>query len=244
MGYCTKTSIERIIAQAQLTAPNAGDEPVDLIRLGNTLDENNVPEDVVNQYILWADEMINSVLNQLYNTPICEAADFEAPLFANIDDYNSYIVLEGVCPINIGDTVILTDGTHTERHIIDQILDTIDKNVFQTLESINYNFRANSTRVVRVKYPDPLTLISSMLAASRIYDRFFSSQSDENASQFGQNLRSQARAMLNNILNGRTILHGVHRIGGTGFYNPNLDRQYGLVKGSEGAKDMDELVRG
>jgi len=54
-------------------------------------------------------------------------------------------------------------------------------------------------------------------------------------------LKQQVRQDLNNILNGRTVLHGARRIARR-FYNPNLDDEYGL-RGTiaPGGKDMDEI---
>ena len=214
--------------------------PVDLINIGNSLDTNLIKNDIVDQYIVWADEEINSTLSQLYSTPFCEKADFETCLLANIDDYNDLLTTAKACPFSVGDEVVLTDGTNEERHIIDSIVDDIDNNIFETLEPIGFAFDADSTRVIRVKFPEPITLISSMLAASRIYDKYFASQSDPNVSEYGKYLRRQARVTLNNILNGRNILHGAQRIGRR-FYNPNLSEQYDLPKGSEGGKDIDSF---
>lgn len=242
MGYSNKTLIENIIAQALLGTPKSTNAPIDLMSIGNTLAPNNTPEKIVNQYVLWADEEINSTLSQMYATPFAEVVALDTTLFANIDAYNHFIVTEFPTPLNVGDEILLKSGDTQERHIISLVVDTIGRNIFQTLEPIGFGFQAG-TRMVTVKYPEPISLISAMIAASRIYDRFFSSQSDVNDSKFGQNLRAQARRELNNILNGRTILHGVHRIGGTGFYNPTLVRQYGLQKGNDGAKDIDDLGR-
>jgi hypothetical protein len=241
MGYCTKLLVERILAQALTgSSPETPNFPTDLINIGNTLNSNVIPDSVVDQYISWGDDEINSQLNEMYTTPICEIADFEEELFANIDEYNPYVATEVACPFNIGDQVLLTNGTQEERHIISEIIDTVNRNVFATLEPIIYNFLAIDTRIVRIKYPDPIPLVSAMLAAARIYDKYFASQSDPNTSEYGKRLNKMATRDLNNILNGRTILHGVHRIGNR-FFNSNLPAQYSLPKGQDGAKDMTDI---
>ena len=195
----------------------------------------------MDQYIAWADEYIDSTLSQLYLTPFCEKADFETCLFANIDTYNDYIVLEHPCGLNIGDIIELRSGVISERHVIADVIDEQNRTIFSTLESIDFGFEAGS-RIIRLKYPAPVSRISSALASAQIYDRYFMAQADINQSEFGKYLRSQAEQELNNILNGRTILHGVRRIGRR-LYNPNIPDQYDLPKGGEGNKSMDNTGR-
>lgn len=211
---------------------------MDLTRIGNTIDSNLIPQETIDQYIAWADEHIDSVLSQLYQTPFCEKADFEACLFANIDAYNDYVVLEHPCGINIGDIVEIRSGSIFERHIIADVIDEKNRNIFSTLETIDFGFEAGA-RIMRLKYPAPISLISASLSAAYIYDRYFMAQADVNESEFGKYLRKQADQELNNILEGRTILHGVRRIGRR-LYNPNITAQYNLPNGGEGSKSMDQ----
>lgn len=240
MGYSSITLVERILAQALTSAsPSNLSTPVDLLKIGNTLDTNLVSETIVDQYILWADEDINAAVSELYKTPMCERADFETTLFSDINEYNPYIITEKSCPFYPGDTIILNDGIHEERHTIEDIIDLIDRNVFQTLQSVNYAFRASSTRIIRVKYPEPITLVSARLSAANIYDKYLMSQSSPSKSEYGQYLRKMARVDINNILNGRTILHGQQRIGRR-FYNSNLVDRYGLP-GDWGDHNIEEI---
>jgi len=244
MGYCNKIQIQNIIAQALTTAsPNDLSRPVDLLSIGNTFDTNVIPDDVVDQYVTWADEEIDAAFSELYTTPFCEAADFETPLLADINEYNPYVITSKRCPFNLGDTIILTDSEHEERHTIDEIVNDVDRNVFGTEEVISYYFLAEFTRVIRVKFPTPITLMSTRLSAANIYDKYFASQSSPNESKFGQYLRAQARQDINNVLNGRTILYGQHRIGRR-FYNATLVDRYGLPPGPGAAdNNIDDLGR-
>ena len=244
MAYSNIQLITRVIAQALTTAsPSDLDAPVDLINIGNTFDTNVIPEETVYQYIIWADEEINASMSELYTTPFCELADFETPLLADINEYNPYIITCKRCPFNIGDNIILSeDGYYEERHVIDEIINQTDENVFGTEDAITYPFKADLTRVVRVKYPEPITIMSARSAAASIYDKYFASQSAPNESKFGQFLRSLVRQDTNNILNGRTILHGQHRIGRR-FYNPTLVDRYGLPKSVGDETNIDDLGR-
>jgi len=103
------------------SSPSSIDAPVDLLKIGNTIDSNLIPQETIDQYIAWADEHIDSVLSQLYQTPFCERADFETCLFANIDVYNDYVVIEHPCGLNIGDIIEIREGSISERHIISDV---------------------------------------------------------------------------------------------------------------------------
>ena len=184
------------------------------------------------------EEFINGILSELYKTPLCEIADFETEIYASVSEYNDYLVINRNCPLEVGDTIILIDDNNNieERHIISEI---VGDNMYQTEEPLQYEFPSGS-RLIRVKFPDPLPVISARLSTANIYDKYFSSQSSPNTSDFGEKLRQLARADINNILNGRAILHGQQRIGRR-FFNPTLTDQYDLPRGSEGSKDIDSL---
>jgi len=240
MGYCNSDHVENILAQALTSAsPTSLTTPVDLLQIGNTLDSNLITDEIVNQYILWSDEDINAAMSEMYKTPLCERADFETTLYSSVSEYNPYIITEKSCPFYIGDTIILNDGTHEERHTIEDIVDLVDRNVFQTVNAISYYFQASNTRLIRIKYPEPVTLTSARLAAANIYDKYFMAQSSPDKSEYGKYLRQLARVDINNILNGRTILHGQMRIGRR-FYNANLADRYDLP-GDWGEHNMEEI---
>ena len=212
------------------------------MRIGNTFDSNVIPNAIVDQYITWADERINGALSELYATPFCEFSDFETPLLADINEYNPFVITCKRCPFNIGDVIILIQGSQEERHIIEEIINNTDRNVFATEELIIYPFEAVHTRVMRVKFPEPITIMSARLSAANIYDKYFASQSSPNESKYGQFLRMQVRQDINNILNGRTILHGAHRIGRR-FYSPTAVDRYGLPRAVGDESNIDELGR-
>jgi len=235
MGYSNQTLVERILAQALTSAtPTDLTTPVDLLRIGNTLDTNQVPTDTVAQYIAFADSEIDSNLSSLYITPLVELADFETSLFSNVSEYNDYIITTEAAPFFVRDSVVITDGTHEERHIISDIVDPIDRNVFETEEAIGYAFQAGA-RVFRVQYPDPVPVTSARLAAAYIYDKYVMAQSSPAQSDYSALLTKIANQSLIDILSGGIILHGQHRIG-RAFFNPTLLRQYGLEGASPGGK--------
>jgi len=231
MGYCIETDITRIIAQALTSATAQTSDDLgtlsNLLNVGNVLDKNLVTTDDVSYYIQLADSEIDSILSELYATPFCEKVDFETELYSDLDpSNNTYIVIEKYCPLAAGDIILLTDGTNEERHEIDEV---IGGDTFSTVTAIQYSFVAG-TRILRVTYPPPVRFMSSRLAAANIYDKYFSSESSPNTSNFGENLRGLAYDRLNDVLNGTIIMHGQHRIGRR-FYNPNLVDQYALPSG-------------
>lgn len=240
MGYCSENDITKTIAQA-LTSATANTSDAlgtygNLLNVGNTLDKNLVTSDNVDYYIQLADSEIDAALSMLYKTPFCEKCDFETTLYSSLDEYNSYLVLERYCPLAAGDIIILTDGTHEERHQIDEV---IDGKTFSTVSTIQYFFEED-TRILRVTYPPPVRFISARLASANIYDKYFSAESSPNTSSFGNQLRELAQGRLNDVLNGSIIMHGQMRIGRR-FYNPNLVDQYALPSGGTISKEQRQV---
>lgn len=227
MGYCSRIDVQNIIAQAltssTATTPDSLNSYSSLLNIGNSFDKNMITNSIVDYYIQMADREIDGRLTNLYITPFCETANFETVLFSDIYEYNSYIITERVCPLQVGDEVILIYENNEERHTI---VDIISSTVFETEESILFNFPADS-RIVRVSYPDPIRFISARYAAATIYDKYFAAESSPNSSKFGEQIRTLGDNDIQNILDGVTILHGIHRIGRR-FYNSNLVDQYGL----------------
>lgn len=237
MGYCTTTDIDRILASALTSATNPTTQSRrSLLQIGKVRDKNNISDDIVNQYISWSGQEIDATLSELYKTPFCELADFESQLYSDITEYNSYIVLERDCPLIDGDVIILKYGTIEEKHIID---DVIGDGVFSTVDPIQFAF-PDGSRLIRIKFPDPISWICTRLAAANIYDKYFAAQASPDMTDYGKTLRLQGRQKLNDVLNGRAILHGVHRIGRR-LYDPTIVDQYDLPRGNEGVKDIDSL---
>ncbi len=240
MGYCSRTEIDSILAQSLTSSTNPQTQARrSLLQIGNVRDKNVIPDYIVDQYILWSGSEIDATLNELYKMPICELADFETELFADITEYNSYIVIEKPCPLAAGDAIILIYGEYEERHTIEAI---VAENVFSTVDPIMFAF-PDGSRLIRVKFPDPLPWVCARLSAANIYDKYYAAQVSPNVSDYGKSLRDQARQKLNDVLNGRAILHGAHRIGRR-FFDPTLVDQYSLPDGpSKGSpKDIDKLA--
>jgi len=210
-----------MLAQTLTSAsPNDLTQPIDMVKIGKTLDTNMVSDEIVNQYLQWADQEIDGYINGMYPTPIMQSSDFETSLISNIDEYNQYVITDAGAPLHVGDIIILTSGSSEEFHVISDILDEINYNIFQTQEPIVINFNAG-TRLVRIKYPDPLTLMSARLATASIYEKYFMAEASGAKSEYGTWLRKLVKTDIDNILSGRTILYGQRKIGRK-FCNPNI----------------------
>ncbi len=231
MGYCTIEDVRKTIAQS-LTSATA-DSPDDfgslgnLLNIGNSFDRNLVTDDTVYYYIQVADQEVDSLLSELYVTPFCEKIIFEGITEADIDNGNSYVVTSQNCPITVGDTIILKyedgSGVHEERH---EIADREGNGIYSTVDEISYYFPADS-RLLKISYPEPLRYISARISSAAIYDKYFSSEASPNMSKYGDTLRNMAYNRINDIVAGRIIIHGAHRIGRR-MFNPTLSDQYGI----------------
>ena len=137
-----------------------------------------------------------------------------------------------------GDIIVINDGVYEDKLTVSSI---IGDNILKFDDIIAGIFSADSTRILRVRFPDPIPNTSARLAAASIYDRYFSAQSASQQSDFAKTLKSMCRADLNNILNGRAVLHGQHRIGDR-FLNSHLKDRYGL-RGmeSDSTRDVGEF---
>ena len=225
MSYCTIEQVDALLAQALTSATDytSSNNKIDMWKLGNARDKNSVSDTVVNQYIHFAAEAINASLNQLYVTPFKEKADYDASLYSNIDSTNKNIVLKDNFNLDIYDKVVLISGSNKEEHYIEK---RIGVGVYSTKDAISFNFPAGS-RIIRVKYPDPISYLCSIHTASSLYDKYYAAQSESGPSEYGKKLMEVFDTRIRDILLGHTILHQVERIGRR-LYDPNLVDQYSI----------------
>lgn len=229
MGYCTQKDVENIIANSLTTGTedlsSGSTNLVPLLNIGKTFKRNLITEDILDSHISISDSQIDAYLSQLYKTPFCENVTFEAETIADIDVSNQYLVFQDSCNLHVGDSVLITDGTNKERHIVETLADTATVTVEDTISN---NF-SSGTRVLRVEFPRPINVISSRLTAATIFDKYFSAQVSPNMSEYGKQQRQLGISDIEGILEGKIILHGQRRIGKR-FINPNLVDQYSLPK--------------
>jgi hypothetical protein len=241
MGYASRNLVENILAQTltSATAPTL-EGRAKLINFGNQVDKNLITNAVLDNFISMADSFINSTLSVLYKTPLKEVADSEFVLALATDVYSDEIIVEDsraglLVP---GDNIIFVQDGIEERAIVDSVLNS---STFKIESSLGLIYEPTYARLIRVRYPDPIPNISARITAASIYDRYFSAQSSSEKSDYGKTQRSIARVDLNNILNGRVVLHGQHRIGKR-FASGNLMDRYGLPStDSDSTRDIGDM---
>lgn len=237
MGYSTQRQVLDIMANALtsgVAAPQtSGRQLLNDRDVSKTFRPNNIDPSLVNQFGIWADEEINAALSEMYIVPFLEKADTEFELLFDLDTYNDVIRINNALVLMPGDVILFIDDEFEERHVISEV---VNSTTIELEEALIGSFLAVSTRIVRVKFPQTITLISARLTAAAIFDKMFSAQVNPGVSEYGKALREWARIDLNNILNGRTILHGQKRIGHR-FFNPNLRDRYRLPGMSDQGAD-------
>lgn len=216
MGYSTARQVQDILAST-LTRGTKDDFPVEIINVGNQVRDTVKPDTFV-QYIRWADEQIDSALSVVYQVPLKRVVKGEYELLADVIIGSTTIRIEDATRFHIGDIINLSDRVIHERQII---TDIPDETTIEVMSPFNNTFTTLDGVVQRVGYPDPIPLISARMAASNLYDKYFSSQSNTSTSDYGKELRTQAEFDFNSVLNGRSKLMG-QRIIGRRFYNPAL----------------------
>lgn len=240
MGYCTQYQVESVLAQTLTSATNrvVNGAKVPLIGFGRSLDPNTVSTATVDEFIRMSDEEVDGMLSEMYEVPLTEKADLEMSLLYDIDEYNAAIELDKAGNLVPGDVLVFFDLVSEERHVVDSVTGVT---TVELVDPLLGSYLSSDTRVIRVKYPPPISVISARFAAANIYDKYFSAQVSPNTSDFGKQLRALGTRDINNILNGRTILHGQKRIGHR-FLNPNLRDRYRLpgVTDNDGSRNVDE----
>lgn len=251
MGYSSILEVELVLAQAltsgrpQETTTSGRTKIIGIGGISHIRDTNRVPDETVQQYISYADSLIDGVLTQQYFTPFkkcangqwaldedINAAEVAGTTVAGTDSAGDTIAASPIT-IVVNDAVNLVPGD--EILLIDDLLGTqevaivatlVDQYTFTVTSAIEETFLAdNDVRVVRSQFPPPLNQISARYAASYIYDKYFAAQASPNISEYGKEMRSISAGQLNDVLNGKTILKCARRRGDI-FGNPWLDSSY------------------
>jgi len=216
MGYSSQALVENILANA-LTKGTSSASPVKIINVGNQV-RDTISTPLMVQYIRWADEEIDAALSVIYMTPLKRVVRGEYEALANITAGELSASIDDSTRFNVGDMILITDRTTSEKRIVESIP---DENTLNVTSAFGSSYLAASTVVQRVGYPDPISLCSARYAAANLYDKFFAAQVSPNISDYGKGLRSMAENDFNNILNGRVKLHG-QKFLGRRFFNPAL----------------------
>jgi hypothetical protein len=223
MPYTNLTQVESVLAQALTTsAPGQSGARVKLVDIGTKVNTNTIPTTEVNYFIAQADGIINAALSQQYVTPLQERCDMQMTLNADADEYANDVTVVRMGDLSPGDILIFNDGTNEDRAIVE----SVDSSTTFTLTDLLANAYLSGTKVRRIKFPDPIPFIAARLAAASIYDKHLKAQTEPGKSDYGDTLRKNAIADLNNIREGRTIINAVRR--GWRFADATLVDRYTL----------------
>lgn len=234
MGYCSINDFEKVLAQTLTTAspnPVTIDRPAKLADLGKKLNLTDTQGSSVgtyslsdiNYYIRQAMSMVDAALSQQYVVPLRTKVQQEQELLADITEYVDDIVLSNASLLIPGDILILHDGVESEEFEVDYV----EGDIVSPVSAISGIYSSDTTRVLLVSYPDPIPYVTARLACAQFYDKWARAQQEPAQTEYGETLRKEAHAELNNIREGRTILHGIDRIGSR-FVNPNLYSRYAV----------------
>ena len=236
MSYCSVSDFEKTLAQTLTTGspnPSTLTRPAKLNTLGTSLNlSNSSPQTPsvgtysladVHYYIRMAASLVDAALSQQYAVPLRTKAQLQLKILADIDEYTDEIKLTRPENLAPGDQLYFIDGSEQEQIEVD----TVSGNIITPLSYITGVYMAATTRVLLLKFPDPIPAITAKLACAMFYDKWSKAQSEPMKSEYGDILRKEATAELNNIREGRTILNGAERVGAR-FVNPNLFDRYAL----------------
>lgn len=224
MGYCTKTEATQILANA-LTSGNpelAG--PIGITTIGNSV-TSTVPDAVFNQFIRWADSQINASISSIYSIPLKRVNIGSFNLAMDVTAGDMYVVLEDASFFLPEDVVLLRDSTNWEEFTILTINDTPSPSTLHFSVPVVNSYLYQTTKIERIRYPDPIPNIAAHLTASRLYDKYFAAQVEGNKSEYGKELYAKGINELNQVLSGaiRLYIGDAHRYKGRRYYNMALD---------------------
>jgi hypothetical protein len=82
-----------------------------------------------------------------------------------------------------------------------------------------------TSKIERIRYPEPIPKMSARLAAAYLYDKHFAAQVQGNQSDYGKYLRELVYQDLNGILAGtvKLMIPDAGLYVGRRYYNPALD---------------------
>ena len=233
MGYCTITDFAATLAQTLTTgSPNPAtlNKPAKLSDLGKQLNLTSPTGssvgtyslDDVNYYIRQAQSIIDAALSEQYVTPLRIKAKMEMRLLSDVSEYSDLLKLTKYEVLMPGDQLVIVQGGVEEQVEVEEIIGGL----IDTVQPVANSF-TEGARVLLIKYPNPVPYIAAKLACAMFYDKYARAQSEPMKTEFGDTLRKEANAELNNIREGRTILEDIDRQGSR-FVNSQLYSRYGL----------------
>lgn len=226
MAYATVTEAKIALANALTSGNPSAIGPQPITDIQNTI-TNTIPVSEFVQYIRWADQEIDAIISSIYKVPLkrVNVGSFKLAVDVVVGDGltpATAIVLEDATKFLPEDIFYLRNSISLEKLTIVSVLD--EHRITTTTPALNGYLAVDST-IERIRYPDPIPLVSAKLSAAHLYDKYFAAQVEGNKSEYGVRLRQDAIDDLNGVLSGsvRLLLADANRYVGRRYYNPALD---------------------
>ena len=224
MGYSTKAEVIQALANALSQGnPTVPGTLVDITTIGKKVTDSVTPAQL-NQYVAWADENIDAAISSIYQTPLTRINRGSFQLAMDVTAGDTFVILADATRFTEGDVVLIRDETTgvNQQLTIDSI-PTDNKLVFTLPITLSYS--SLTTKIERIRYPDPIPKMSARLAAAYLYDKHFAAQVDGNESEYGKYLRKLVYQDMNGILAGtvRLMIPDAGLYVGRRYYNHALD---------------------
>lgn len=224
MGYCTRQELIQALANAlSQGSPATPGVLVDITSVGNLVSDT-VTNSQIFQYIKWADENIDASISSIYQTPLTRINRGSYDIAIDVTAGDTQVILADATRFTEGDVVMIRDRSAGQRQTL-TIATVPDENTITFTVPITLSYTALTTKLERIRYPDPIPKMSARLAASYLYDKHFAAQQDGNESNYGQHLRDLVYQDMNGVLAG-TIKLDIPDAGlytGRRYYNSGLD---------------------
>ena len=222
MGYATRQEVILTLANV-MTSGNPAPGPSGLIAvtsIGKSLTDT-VPDDVLYQFIRYADQNIDASLSSIYRVPFERVNEGTYRLGLDITAGDDDAVLQDATKFIVGDLVLVRDDVNWQEVTVSDIPSETTLTFSTPLVK---SYLAVDTTVERIRYPDPIPKVSARLSASAIYDKYFAAQVEGNQSDFGKTLRDLAYMDINQVLSGaiRLQIQDSNMYMGRRYYNHAL----------------------
>ena len=202
MGYSTKYDITLALANAMSQgSPTQPGQLVPITTIGQTLSDA-VTDAQINQYGRWADDIIDGALGSLYEVPLRRVNRGTYRLAADATTGDTSLTMVDSTRFTAGDLIVIRDSTNMQEVRIASPNGIPNDTTITLAAPLLYSFSDLDTTVERIRYPDPIPLISARLAAATLYDKHFAAQVTGNETDYGKTLRKMAFDDLNQILSG------------------------------------------
>lgn len=222
MGYATRQEVILTLANV-MTSGNPAPGPSGLMpvtSIGKSITDT-VPDDVLYQFIRYADQNIDASLSSIYRVPFERVNEGTYRLGLDITAGDDDAVLQDATKFIVGDLVLVRDDVNWQEVTVSAIPSETTLTFSTPLVK---SYLAVDTTVERIRYPDPIPKISARLSAAAIYDKYFAAQVEGNQSDFGKVLRDLAYMDVNQVLSGaiRLQIQDANMFMGRRYYNHAL----------------------